>query len=87
MGLKHSKYVYVRRSDGLFVKVRVLNIRFNKKSGLKERGKQIERVVFDVTDPSRYIVLPYKTSKPPHNSIVIDVSELPREIATIIETV
>lgn len=87
MGLKHSKYVYVKRSDGMFVKVRVLNIRFDKKSGLKERGKQIERAVFDPTDPSRYVVLPHKTSKPPYRSLVLDVSELPREVADIIETI
>lgn len=87
MGLKHSKYVYVKRSDGVFVKVRVLNIRFNKKSGLKERGKQIERAVFDVSDPTRYVVLPYKTYKPPYGSLIIEVSELPKEIARVVESI
>lgn len=68
LGLKHGKYIYVKRSDGWYVKIRVLNIRFKKK---KEQG--------DVLNPSRYVITGYKTSKPPHRAIVINEETLPEE--------
>ncbi|MEM4717707.1 MAG: DUF5622 domain-containing protein [Desulfurococcaceae archaeon] len=73
MGLKHRKYIYVKRSDGVYVKVRVLNLRF---------GTKIEQV--NITDPSRYIVLNYKTTKPPRTAIIINEDILPAEVKSIL---
>lgn len=66
MGLKHKKYVYVKRSDGWYVKVRVLNIRF---------GTKVEHA--DVGDPSRYIVVGFKIKKPPLTATVISEEAVP----------
>lgn len=76
MGLKHRKYVYVQRSDGYYVKVRVLNIRF---------GRKVEGG--DVQDPTRYIVLGFKTKKPPRTAIVISEEALPQAVRSLLYTV
>ncbi len=77
MGLKHGKYVYVDRLDGTYVKVRVLNIRFHKKTEEK----------IDVTNPTRYIVTGTVTSKPPKNAVVISIEALPEEVRSLVKTV
>lgn len=77
MGLKHAKYVYVRRSDGYYVKVRVLNIRFNKKISQQ----------LDTSDVSKYIVLDVKSKKPPHKGVVISEEELPEGVKKLIYSV
>lgn len=87
MGLKHNKYIYVKRDDGWYVKVRVLNVRFHELKKKGERGKQIERAVFDVSDSSRYIVLPYKTMKPPRTAKIVKINELPPETSSIVNKV
>jgi hypothetical protein len=69
LGLKHGKYIYVERSDGYYVKVRVLNIRFG-------RGE----IQGNISDPSRYIIVGFKTKKPPHTAIVISEESLPQPI-------
>lgn len=69
MGLKHKKYVYVKRSDGVYIKLRVLNLRF---------GGKAEQV--NLSDSSRYIVLNYKTTKPPRTGIVINEDILPDDV-------
>lgn len=68
MGLKHRKYIYVKRSDGYYVKVRVLNIRFGSKM---EQG--------DLSNPSRYVVVGYKTLKPPRTAVIVNEETLPDE--------
>jgi len=70
MGLKHGKYIYVERSDGWYVKVRVLGFRFKKKT---------EKEV-DINDPSRYIITGYKTLNPPINAIIVKEADLPEEV-------
>lgn len=70
MGLKHRKYIYVKRSDGWYVKVRVLNIRF---------GSKIEQQV-DIGDPSRYIIISSKTKNPPRKAIIVDEEALPEAL-------
>lgn len=67
MGLKHKKYVYVKRSDGWYVKVRVLNIRF---------GSKIEQQA-DIGDPSRYIIISSKTKNPPQKAVIVGEEALP----------
>jgi len=69
MGLKHGKYIYVKRSDGWYVKVRVLNIRFGK----KQEG-------IDVNNPTRYIVTSVKTKVPPISAIVLNEDALPQPV-------
>jgi hypothetical protein len=76
MGLKHGKYVYVKRPDGFYVKVRVLNIRFGKKT---EQG--------DISNPSRYIVTGYKTKTPPLTGVVVSEEALPEETKKIVESI
>lgn len=76
MGLKHRKYVYVKRTDGWYVKVRVLNIRF---------GKKVEQG--DISNPSRYIVTGYKTKHPPLTGAIISQDALPEETKKIIESI
>jgi hypothetical protein len=68
MGLKHRKYIYVKRSDGFYVKVRVLNLRF---------GEKMEQV--NLTDPSRFIITGYKTVNPPPTAVVVDEEVLPED--------
>lgn len=77
MGLKHGKYIYVKRSDGWYVKVRVLNIRFGKK---QEEG-------IDVNNPTRYIVTGFKTKVPPITAIVISEDALPQPVRSLINEV
>ncbi len=79
MGSKHGKYVYVKRDDGYYVKVRVLNIRF------KKRGK--EKYSFDINDPSRYVVLSVKIKKPPAKAQIIRIDDLPSSVRTVVEKV
>ncbi len=69
LGLKHRKYIYVERSDGYYVKVRVLNIRFG-------RGE----IQGNVSDPSRYIIVGFKTKKPPHTATIVGEETLPPPI-------
>ncbi|MEM4602098.1 MAG: DUF5622 domain-containing protein [Desulfurococcaceae archaeon] len=76
MGLKHGKYIYVKRNDGYYVKVRVLNFRFQKKISQK----------LDVSDASKYIVLGTKLSAPPLKGIVISEEDLPEGVRKIIYT-
>lgn len=73
MGLKHGKYIYVKRKDGWYVKVRVLNIRFKKK------GKS-EKYSFDINNPEKYIVLPVKSRKPPIKAQIVNEEDLPETI-------
>lgn len=75
MGLKHGKYIYVKRSDGVYVKVRVLNIRLKKKQEL------------DLSDPSRYIVMNVKTVKPPANAVVLSEDALPQAVRNLLHEV
>lgn len=77
MGLKHGKYVYVDRLDGSYVKVRVLNIRFHKKTEEK----------IDVTNPTRYIVTGTVVSKPPAKAVVISIEALPEEVRNLVRSV
>ncbi len=77
MGLKHGKYIYVKRSDGWYVKVRVLGIRFKKKS---------EETV-DINDPSRYIVLPVKTKEPPRKAIIVREEDIPEVVRKALWTI
>ncbi|MEM0469617.1 MAG: DUF5622 domain-containing protein [Desulfurococcaceae archaeon] len=76
MGLKHKKYIYVKRSDGWYVKVRVLNIRF---------GSKIEQA--DVGDPSRYVVIGLKTRNPPQKAITVGEEALPEELRNQLYTI
>lgn len=76
MALKHRKYVYVKRADGYYVKVRVLNIRF---------GRKIEGG--DVNDPTRYIVTGVKTKYPPRKAVVVDEEVLPQKIRELVSSV
>ncbi|MET1159984.1 MAG: DUF5622 domain-containing protein [Thermoprotei archaeon] len=76
MGLKHGKYVYVKRSDGWYVKVRVLNIRF------KKTGKP--GYEFDINDPTKYIVLPVKTREPPIKARIVNAEDLPEEVRKLV---
>ncbi|MCY0867688.1 MAG: DUF5622 domain-containing protein [Desulfurococcus sp.] len=75
MGLKHGKYIYVKRSDGVYVKVRVLNIRLKKKQEL------------DLSDPSRYIVMNVKTVKPPASAVVLSEDALPQAVRNLLHEV
>jgi len=68
MGLKHGKYIYVKRSDGFYVKVRGLNLRF---------GEKMEQV--NITDPSRFIITGYKTMNPPLTAIIVNEEVLPED--------
>jgi len=77
MGLKHGKYIYVERSDGWYVKVRVLGIRFKKK---------MEKEV-DINDPSRYIVTNYKTKHPPINAIIVKEADLPEDVRKALHSI
>lgn len=70
LGLKHGKYIYVRRSDGWYVKVRILGIRFKKKSE--------ENI--DINDPNRYIVLPVKTREPPQKAVIVREENIPEVV-------
>ncbi|ADV64975.1 DUF5622 domain-containing protein [Desulfurococcus mucosus] len=70
MGLKHGKYIYVKRSDGWYVKVRVLNVRFGKKQG--------EGV--DASNPTRYIVTGSKTRIPPVHAVVVEEEAIPQPV-------
>jgi len=76
--LKHGKYIYVQRSDGWYVKVRVLGIRF-------KRGKSREGV--DINDPSRYIVLPVKVKTPPFTAVVVREEDLPEPVRKAVDSV
>jgi len=69
VGLKHGKYIYVERGDGYYVKVRVLNVRFGKgeTSG-------------DVQDPTRYVVMGFKTRKPPRTAVIVSEEALPKKV-------
>jgi len=78
LGLKHGKYIYVKRSDGWYVKVRVLGIRFKK-------GKSREGA--DINDPSRYIVLPVKAREPPYTAIVVREEDLPEPVRKMLYSV
>jgi hypothetical protein len=69
VGLKHGKYIYVERGDGYYVKVRVLGVRF-------KRGS----VEGDISDPSRYIIMGFKTKKPPESAIIVSEESLPQAI-------
>jgi hypothetical protein len=73
MGLKHGKYIYVERKDGWYIKIRVLNIRL-KKSGKKEKYS------FDINDPSKYVVLPVKTKRPPIKAQIMKEEDIPEEV-------
>ncbi|MEM1628640.1 MAG: DUF5622 domain-containing protein [Desulfurococcaceae archaeon] len=66
MGLKHGKYIYVKRKDGWYVKIRVLNIRFAKK-----------KQEIDISNPTRYIITGVKTKKPPLTATIISEEALP----------
>ncbi|MEM0377822.1 MAG: DUF5622 domain-containing protein [Thermosphaera sp.] len=77
MGLKHGKYIYVDRLDGTFVKVRVLNIRFHKKTEEK----------IDVTNPTRYIVTGVVSERPPRKAVVISIEALPEEVKNAIRSI
>ncbi|MEM0380677.1 MAG: DUF5622 domain-containing protein [Desulfurococcaceae archaeon] len=68
MVLKHGKYIYVERKDGWFVKIRVLGVRFKKES----------RQGVDINDPNRYIVIPFKTKKPPLNATIVREEDIPQ---------
>jgi len=70
MALKHRKYVYVKRSDGYYVKVRVLNIRL---------GRKVEQTA-DLSNPTRYTVTGFKTKKPPLTAVIIGEEVLPEEV-------
>lgn len=76
MGLKHGKYVYVKRADGYYVKVRVLNVRFRKK--MKEE--------IDTSNPSLYIPTGHKTRSPPTTTVIIEEEALPTEVRNIIKS-
>ncbi len=76
MGLKHGKYIYVKRNDGYYVKVRVLNIRFKGKT----EGA-------DINNPSKYIATNYKTTKPPLTATIISEEVLPEDIRKIINSI
>ena len=80
MGLKHGKYIYVERSDGWYVKVRVLNIRFKKK------GKS-EKYSFDINDPTRYVVLSVKVKNPPHKAIIVKEEDLPEPVKSMVRNI
>ena len=69
MGLKHGKYIYVERADGYYVKVRVLGVRFRR-----------EGVEGDLSDPSRYIIVGFKTKKPPHTAVIVSEESLPQTV-------
>ncbi|WP_440059818.1 DUF5622 domain-containing protein [Thermogladius sp. 4427co] len=77
MGLKHGKYVYAERSDGYYVKIRLLGIRFRKKG--ENEG--------DINDPSNYVVTTVKTRKPPSRAIVVRAQDLPDEVRKLVESV
>jgi len=79
MGLKHGKYIYVKRGDGWYVKVRVLNIRFKKK------GKS--KYEFDINDPDKYIVLSVKTKKPPIKAYIVNEEDLPERVRERLSTI
>lgn len=70
MGLKHRKYIYVKRSDEYYVKVRVLNIRFGSK------GSEVG----DITDSSRYLITHFKTTSPPPTAVVVNEEALPEDV-------
>lgn len=72
MGTKHGKYIYIERKDGWYIKVRVLNIR------LKKKGK--EKITFDTTDPTRYIVVGSKTRNPPIRAQIMKEDDVPEEV-------
>jgi hypothetical protein len=76
MGLKHGKYIYVRRSDGWYVKVRVLGIRFKK----GEEGA-------DINDPSRYVVTLVKTRKPPYKAIIVREDDIPGSVRELVRNI
>lgn len=76
MALKHRKYIYVRRADGQYVKVRVLNIRF---------GKKIEGG--DVNDPTRYVVTGYKTMHPPRTAVIVNEEALPQKVRELVSSI
>lgn len=78
MGLKHGKYIYVERGDGLYVKIRLLGIRF------KKGGKKSEA---DYNDPSRYVVLPVKQLAPPRGAVVIKAEDLPEAVRRLVEEI
>ncbi len=69
MGGKHKKYVYVRREDGWYVKVRVLSL---DKKEFKKHGKLPE-------DPSKYIPVGPKVKTPPQTYAVVPIEKLPEE--------
>ncbi len=72
MALKHGKYIYIQRNDGWFVKARVLNIR------LKKKGK--EKISYDITDPTRYIIIGPKTKRVPFNAQILKEDDIPEEV-------
>ncbi|MEZ0394498.1 MAG: DUF5622 domain-containing protein [Desulfurococcaceae archaeon] len=72
MGLKHGKYVYVRRKDGFYVKLRLLGLRF-KRGGKKAEG-------YDYGDHNRYIILPRLLKARPRGAVVISEDDLPEEV-------
>ncbi len=74
--LKHGKYIYVERKDGWYVRVRVLNIR------LKKKDK--EKISYDITDPTRYVVVGPKTKVLPLKAQVLKEDDLPEEVRVYI---
>ncbi|AFK50430.1 hypothetical protein TCELL_0005 [Thermogladius calderae 1633] len=77
MGLKHGKFIYVERADGFYVKVRLLKVRFGKKG--KSSG--------DFNNPQNYVVLPFKTRKPPASAVVVKGQDLPDEVRRLVDAV
>lgn len=73
MGLKHGKYIYVKRRDGWYVKIRVLNIRF---------GKESQEI--DISNPTRYIVTGVKTKNPPPTATIVNEEVLPQSVQSLL---
>ncbi|MDK6028047.1 DUF5622 domain-containing protein [Ignisphaera sp. 4213-co] len=49
MGLKHKKYVYVKRNDGVYVKVRVLKSREESESRYIVVGPKVNKPPYTAT--------------------------------------
>lgn len=70
MGLKHGKYIYVKRRDGWYIKVRVFNVRF---------GKKMEEGI-DTSNPALYMPTGVKVKAPPVTAVVLDEDALPQPV-------
>jgi hypothetical protein len=76
MGLKKEKYLYIERKDGWYVKVRALNIR------LKKKGK--EKVSYDITDPTRYVLTGIKTRRLPFKAQILKEDDVPPDVRKLL---